>query len=178
MRKSGRLFIQMAVALAAAGSIHTAVAADAVPESIRACAQVKDATTRLRCFDRAVMELGVPVAAGAGSTPSAAASVAVAAPALTPEESFGAKGTLKVQQQHKAEEPPPLKQLTSNIKAVRTGPSGEYIVTLENGQVWRQLSAQPMQMRVGQPVTLKPMSMGSFWMADVSGRGSRVKRLQ
>jgi hypothetical protein len=171
MTNRGRDAIRAAIALAALCLGSTVSGADALPESIRACAGIGNATQRLECFDRAVAGLGMPVATAAGAA-------AVAAPVLTPEQQFGAKGELKEKQQPKPAEPPPLEKLASTVKSVRTGPSGEFIVTLENGQVWRQSMAAPMQLRVGDTVTIKPMSFGSYWMTDATGRGSRVKRTQ
>ena len=84
---------------------------------------------------------------------------------------------MKAKQQPKVEEPT-LEQLTAEVKAIRRGPNGELILTLDHGQVWRQLSAQPMLVKTGDRVTIKSMTFNSFWMTDPSGRGSRVKRVQ
>lgn len=167
--------IAVAIVLACAGA--PALAAESLPESLRKCAAVADAAQRLQCYDRAVTALGAPVAAGATLAPAAATAVVPAAPAPTPEQKFGARGEVKAKQQPKVEEPT-LEQLTAEVKAIRRGPNGELILTLDNGQVWRQLSAQPMLVKTGDRVTIKSMTFNSFWMTDPSGRGSRVKRVQ
>lgn len=165
---------RLAVAIVLACTGASLQAAGGVPESLRKCAGIADASERLQCYDRAMASLGAPVVSGAAVVPSAAVA---AAPVLTPEEKFGARGEVKAKQQPKAEEPT-LERLTATVKALRRGPNGELVVTLENGQVWRQLSAQPMMIKVGESVSIRPMTFNSFWMVDASGRGSRVKRIQ
>lgn len=193
---------QAAVALGALVAGAAACAADAVPESIRQCATFTEPARRLACLDAALQQLGVPVAAApasavpavspagaagataatgataaAGTTAAAGAAAMPTGPALTPEQKFGATGELKQKQEPKPQEPV-LEQLTANIREVRQGASGHYVVTLDNGQVWRQVTPADMMMRPGESVTIKPRTLGSFWLIDASGRGSRFKRIQ
>lgn len=182
--------------------------AEVVPDSLRRCADLAEPARRLACLDAALQQLGVPIATAAdraatGTTTGAAATVAPATaaptaaapaatvaaaaaagaaaapvtPTLTPEQKFGATGELKLKQEPKPAEPA-LEQLTANISEVRQAPGGNYVVRLDNGQVWRQVTPADMMMRVGEPVTIKPRALGSFWLIDASGRGSRFKRIQ
>lgn len=193
MTTPARILLYTAFALPVISAGPFAAAAEAVPDSFRQCAGISDPAHRLACFDDAMKKLGVPVAAtpatvaspavpataaAAGATAAVTAAPAPApAPVLTPEEKFGATGELKKKQEPKPAEPE-LDELTANIREVRQTASGNYVVTLDNGQVWRQVTPAPMMMKTGEPVTIKPRALGSFWMIDASGRGSRVKRIQ
>lgn len=172
------------------GLAFAATAHDVVPDAIRKCAGIGEAAARLECYDRAVATGTTVPAAGASeaavpppdvtrnAAPTGApAATAGAAAVLSPEEKFGVTGELKRAKEPKPEEPA-LEQLVGKVKALRKAPSGEYVVTLENGQVWRQLTAATMMIKPGDQVTIKPRSMGSYWMTDPTGRGSRVKRIQ
>jgi len=178
----------LACVLAANVLPATQAAAETLPGSIRACAAVADPTDRLACFDRAVAAAGAPTAAVPAAAPAthaaaattATASTTVAAPALTPEQQFGASPELQRQKQPQTDpaKPKPLDKLTAAVTAVRSLSTGVMILTLDNGQVWRQVEPAVMQVKPGDPVTIKPASFGSFWMMDPSGRGCRVKRTQ
>ena len=50
-------------------------------------------------------------------------------------------------------------------------------VTLDNGQVWRQLDNRPMHLKTGEAVVVREASLGSFLLEKQSGsRSIRVKR--
>lgn len=180
---------QTAIVLTACVFAPMVCAAEAVPASLRQCVTIADPAGRLACFDAALQQLGVTAGAAtqgstaasaavtAGSVAAAGTVAATAAPALTPEQKFGATGELKQKQEPKPEEPL-LEQLTAIIKDVRQAPDGRYVVTLDNGQVWRQITPADMLMKAGEPVTIHPRTLGSFWLVDASGRGSRFKRIQ
>lgn len=78
------------------------------------------------------------------------------------------------------------KKETVTLKAIafRKSPRGIIIVTLENGQIWQQLSADPGRPRLPRKesmtkVTLRRASMGSYFMRIGDVRPAiRVKRLK
>lgn len=190
MTTTAKFLLQTSIALTAIPLGPVAFGAEEVPASIRQCATVVEDERRLTCFDEAMKHLDLLVAAGTaesttvpattaavGTAAAAGTVAAVDAPTLTPEQKFGATGELKQKQDPRPAEPT-LEQLTANIKDVRQTSAGHYVVTLDNGQVWRQVTPAPMMMKAGEPVTIKPRALGSFWMVDASGRGSRVKRIQ
>jgi len=195
MEKKNRSQLLVASVLATCGFAPSATANEAAFDSLLRCAAIVEPRERLACFDRAVASLGSTYVASATQTSATAsalgsvtdtstASAAVAggtaqagAPTLHPEQKFGATGELKKRQEPTPEEPA-LEQLTSSVSAVRKTPAGELVVTLANGQVWRQVTPATMMLKAGDSVTIKPRSMGSFWMTDPTGRGSRVKRIK
>jgi hypothetical protein len=195
MEKKNPSLLFVASALATCGFVPKVTANEAAFDSIRRCAAIMEPTERLACFDRAVASLGsthfapatqtsaTPSTLGSAtdtatvSDPVAGRTATTVAPTLPTEQKFGATGALRTRQEPTPKEPA-LEQLTSGVSAVRKTPAGELVVTLANGQVWRQVTPSTMMLKAGDSVTIKPRSMGSFWMTDPTGRGSRVKRIQ
>ena len=56
--------------------------------------------------------------------------------------------------------------------------SKKLTITLENGQVWRQVDSKTIRLGVGDAVVLRSKSLGSFMLSkEGSNRSIRVKRL-
>jgi len=177
--------------------LGSATAADALPPSLRACMKEADATHRLACFDRESATLAgesAPVAKQAAPAPAASASAASATPAAaaatvgaaaattqSATDRFGYKGNIareELDKQKAAEEASGA--LTSRVTAIATQPNGGLVVTLENGQVWQQKTAdRGMHIKVGDQVTIKHALMGSFLLTSDTVKGSmRVSRVK
>jgi len=177
--------------------LGSATAADALPPSLRACMKEADATHRLACFDRESATLAgesAPVAKQAAPAPAASASAASATPAAaaatvgaaaattqSATDRFGYKGNIAREEldKQKAEEEA-SGALTSKVTAIATQPNGGLVVTLENGQVWQQKTAdRGMHIKVGDQVTIKHALMGSFLLTSDTVKGSmRVSRVK
>lgn len=70
-----------------------------------------------------------------------------------------------------------VSQLVAIATDVRESATRKLTVTLDNGQIWRQLDNQTMQLEVGEAVVIRKASLGSFLMEKQSGsRSIRVKR--
>ena len=183
--------------LVGVGFLGCATAADALPPSLRACMKEADATRRLACFDRESATLAgesAPVAKQAAPAPAASASAASATPAAaaatvgaaaattqSATDRFGYKGNIAREEldKQKAEEEA-SGALTSKVTAIATQPNGGLVVTLENGQVWQQKTAdRGMHIKVGDQVTIKHALMGSFLLTSDTVKGSmRVSRVK
>jgi hypothetical protein len=179
--------------------LGSATAADALPPSLRACMKETDATRRLACFDRESATLAgesAPVAKQAAPAPAASASAASATPAApaaaaatvgaaaatqSATDRFGYKGNIAREEidKQKAEEEA-SGALTANVTAIATPPNGGMVVTLDNGQVWQQKTAdRGMHIKVGDQVTIKHAMMGSFLLTSDTVKGSmRVSRVK
>ena len=71
-----------------------------------------------------------------------------------------------------------LTKIASYVSGLGQGASGLLIFTLENGQVWRQLSAADVVVaRVGDRATVSRGAFSSFWLELSSGRGCKVSRV-
>jgi hypothetical protein len=157
------------------------------------CAAIGNDSERLACYDRifrapAATAAASP-AAGAAATsvvaPSATSAVVpaaatVAAPAAsTPSDDFGLTEAAK-----RAREPEESRQkrpesISAAVARVARQPAGELVVTLENGQVWTQLQADPRaRVAVGDTVTIKTAALGSFLLVTTNRYATRVRRVK
>ena len=150
------------------------------PELLRCMAETVDAA-RLACFDREAARLAAtagPSAAAAVAAGSAGAGSTPNAPELTPEQRFGLRGevareTLEREKAAKQE----LDRLEAKVTAVTFGPTGDWVVTLDNGQLWAQVpSGMRFTIRAGDAVTISPAALGSYLLTVESGRSTRVRR--
>jgi hypothetical protein len=184
--------------LVGVGVFGCATAADALPPTLRACMKETDATRRLACFDRESATLAgdsAPVAqrtepapprpaASAPTAPaatSAATAGAAASTAQSATDKFGYKGTLAREDIDKKKETEEASgALTAKITQVAAQPQGGLIVTLDNGQVWQQKTADlGMHIKVGDQVTIKHAVLGSFLLTSDTAKGSmRVFRVK
>jgi hypothetical protein len=146
-------------------------AAQNVSDGLRACAAIGDGDQRLACYDREL--------ARALASTAAPATPAREPQRLTPEERFGMRGELaRVEKERSRVGDPDLNQLEAKIMRLEELPTGEQVVTLENGQVWQERTPGVLRAKVGDSVTIRSGSLGSFFMTGRSGRAARVSRLR
>jgi hypothetical protein len=137
--------------------------ASKIPPELRSCVGIERNTERLACFDR-----GVAVLLGAAG---------VTAPSV--ESSFGlVASTPRVDAARDAEVAEDLKKVAGKVTAVATANDGSAVVTLDNGQVWRQLSGGQLLLKVGDQVEINRAALGSFQMKVPTGRTGKVKRVR
>ncbi|WP_051215768.1 hypothetical protein [Ferrimonas futtsuensis] len=134
---------------------------DKAAEAVVNCASQTDKLDRLVCFD----QLGKPVRAG---TPTKPAAPQAASPDAT-DERFGLSDK-------RPEEPEAIEAAVSKLQQ---DPYGKFIVTLDNGQVWKQIDSKRFRLKKDKPITIKKASLGSFMLSqEGSSKSARVKRLQ
>lgn len=142
-------------------------AAQAPAPEILACMELADAPARLACFDRELAPFArarrdAPAVPPAAMPPPAAPPPAVPPPAQPPppESAFG-------QEQLKPEDRPvpqaEASTLHARIASHRRGGQGTYLVTLDNGQVWRHEEGSRVDsLKVGAAVTISRAALGSY----------------
>jgi hypothetical protein len=174
-----------AVCVALAVFSATALSADSLSQVDRIvnCAVFNDAPERLACFDREVEALARArlAAPAAVASPSLAVPVPMASaprvpgpvmtvpavPAVAPGSTFGQE-QLSAKRQPVA--PDAEQVLHGRITALRSGGSVIFLVTLDNGQVWRhENSVQGAYLRVGDAITIGKGALGSYRMTRDAG---------
>lgn len=156
-------------------SIFGAVALLAATSAVQAaeshrCAKVFEDAERLSCYDSAY---GKPV-------PQAPVAAAVAAPKPVPVPEPVRPAVQKPVAEKPAkpakEDKPESVRVTSTITALDRFRDGRFRVTLQNGEVWSQSEPDSrFEVRVGEEVTIRPASLGSF-LLDAKNGTTRVKR--
>ena len=175
------------LSVAALSSLAVSAAfAQSLPPSVAACTSEKDSLARLVCFDREVAKYTQP-AARVAPTPSAPALAAPAAPAVaaTPPPSASPKhddfGSNPIVERKRDEGKPVEDRAPTEMRAVvsklSTKPYGEYVLTLDNGQVWEQLEhSETFLIKAGDGIVIKKAKLGSFLLTVDSGATTRVRR--
>ena len=82
-------------------------------------------------------------------------------------------------QASRIEQPASIDSLTGRVVGLSLGENGRVVVTLDNGQVWRQLMAgEDLNLKLGDTVRLSRGIVGSYFMKVPSGRTCKVNRLR
>jgi hypothetical protein len=162
------------VVSAAVIAFSCSAAAEGANEALLTCANEKDDARRLRCFDAVVADLRRAPAAPAASVAATPSAPAVApAATISREEKFGARGDLD---KEKREE---LKEITGKVTELGARPHGELVITLDNGQVWAERTANSkVKVKVGDTVKIESGALGSFTLIAPNGRSSKVARVR
>ena len=125
---------------------------------VAACIKLAAAEARLACYDSRVAELlpGAPAA-------RAPANAAVApAPVVTaPLQSRGDGQGRREERAARPEEAAAANEIVSRVKELRETVPNAYLITLENGQVWRQMQPKQYPLRPGLQVRIYGTRWGS-----------------
>jgi len=155
-----RIFVLISITL-------LAQLASAKETSLFECRKIKDIEERVVCYDTIVDAL-FPVAS-------------TDAPDNTVPSSNSLFGKNAAETNRIVEETLAIKkidQLTATVTSVTKNAYKKLTITLDNGQVWRQLDNDPLPLRKGETVVIRSAKLGSFLLRKESGSGSiRVNRL-
>lgn len=127
-----------------------------LPAELLQCRSETDDVRRLACFDREI----------ARSLPSA-------------EQRFGYRGEVARESiEREKAATPTLERLQGKVESITGTPNGDWVATLDNGQVWAQVpTGTRFGLRVGDAVVITPGALGSFLLRKESGSASvRVRR--
>lgn len=147
-----------------AGLLASSAAAAQI-ENFKACASISDGKQRLECYDSALAavdaEAATRIAEQRRAAEIAAAKAAEEAKARKEQErlaAFGASGAAM------ADGEEAVSEISASVVQLGEGISG-YVVTLDNGQVWRQTEARTLPpVRIGDTVTIRKGMIGGYRM--------------
>lgn len=162
-----------------------------------ACVAIADDAARLACYDRAlgrggstkppatpaassaarVAPAAAPAAAAVAASPAPAPAAAPAAvQASDPVAEFGLTETAKrAKTPSKPAEP---QSISARVVSLSWRKYGEFVVTLDNGQVWEQIEPMPAAaIRIGDPVTVKKALLGSYTLVTAGKVPTKVRRI-
>ena len=151
-------------------AIGAAQASEESDAALRACRAESDDARRLACYDRVADRAQAIVAPTADVAPAV----------LTAEEKFGRKGTMTRDEADRKEvEARALGELQAKVTEIWTRSDGLMVVTLDNGQEWKQNRPDSFfRLRTGDTVKIQPAAMSSFLMSGPSKRSTRVTRVK
>lgn len=141
-----------------------------LPPEFAACSRIQKNGERLACYDRAVAYLSQPPEQQT-TAPSA-------------ETSFGLQADVSKAPARAAEsagddESAEVSSVTARVAEVTSERDGKKVVTLDNGQTWRELTGSTYSaLKAGDEVTISRAALGSFMMSVPNGRPVRVRRVK
>jgi hypothetical protein len=194
------------IAALCAGTIVGGSSAAAVGVDPATCRAIPDAAQRLACYDQATAPVASPappplaptVPPGPKASPQALApppgppppparvsaplpaAAPVPAPSATQLDQFGLDERQLIES-GRAEKSPALalKSVTGRITQVGFRANGEFVVTLDNGQVWEQTEADPLALvRAGDRIEIRRAVLGSFLLVAANHENTRVRRVR
>jgi len=185
------LVITIGTAVASAVALDTAAAEtrESLEVDVGACVELDSPEERFACYERSVEAArrgqGDSEPASAEPSRSAGASVSVSRPPaavgaspssraaneaavvereipLRAESDFGMRPARQREETERQE-------LRSTIAALRETVPNTFLITLENGQVWRQMEAKRYRLEIGDSVRVYPSRSGGSYRLSVEG---------
>ena len=149
----------------------------AADDALSECRQIEDIEERVTCYDGVVDSRYFDESSERDATDSPSSTTESRA-VPDAQSLFGTddaearqivESTLAIEQ---------IQQIKATISNVRESASEKLIVTLDNGQVWRQLDSKTLHLKSGDAVVVRKASLSSFLLEKESGsRSIRVKRV-
>jgi hypothetical protein len=185
--RAGCRFAALLLVTCIQGHAFAGTAGDPVADLSR-CAATADRDERLACYDglasRYAQPNRKPTAAAptaalpspqpaTPATPAVAAPAAAKVPAVEPKAEFG----LSVAQLRKEPDAPVKPQsIDGVVTGFGTSSLGRPVVRLDNSQSW-ELSESDLLLSVGDKVTIRRATMGSFLLTTPTKRVHRARRI-
>ena len=153
------------------------------------CREIAAELDRLACFDRTtgMAAEAAPTAALEQEASRDLQAVAQASPQtpLSGDNSFGAEDLIKTQRSKDDKKDASSKSLRAKLISLGFTNSGKYVITLDNGQVWRQIQGDTARLSLpsidgnGIPIIIRKGALGSHRLRTLSSKRTiRVERLQ
>ena len=153
------------------------VSADAMSTKLLSCSAIDAPLERLACFDKIVTGLSTSVTAP-GPAAEAMQEPLPVATASQLESTDSAAGNQQFGQEHWESQREGM-QLEARVSAAYKNAYGKWVVTLDNGQVWKQLRSETIRISVDDNVLIERGLMNSFFFRlndnDRQIKFSRVK---
>ena len=165
--------------------LFLAPSAFAAEQALTECRQIEDIEERVACYDNVVDSQSSIDADEMNSDDMDSGNVETVPAAETTEpraipDAQSLFGTNDAEAKRIVEASLDIEQIDQIVAAVtdvRQSATRKLTVTLDNGQVWRQLDSRPMRLSAGEAVIIRKASLGSFLMEKQSGgRSIRVRR--
>jgi small-conductance mechanosensitive channel len=156
---------------------NTAIAEEAsLTDRVQGCVKITQDTARLACFDQLIMKhnnQSIDLAVTQLATPRVDSEVTE----LTAQQidSFSKEQVKKTAEESAKE----INSITLTISKLSKTPYGQWKITFENGQKWKQKDNDKLSLKTGQRVILTKGSLKSvFLQKENTAKRIKVKRLK
>lgn len=159
-------------------SISTAYADEVNLQALQACTFVENDFNRLLCYDNIMAGKSLSKPSTKKTLKPSGESVSVAPTATTAvEEQIVKTKNEDFGLEHKEITKDNDDELTATVTSVEEAPYGELIITLDNGQQWRQIGSDRMRLNTNDIVIIERGMFNSFLLKKQGkSRSIRVKR--
>ena len=157
-----------------------------LPTDLIDCRTLSSAVERLDCYDQAIDAHAASPSQAAGPrtaenpapvAPTAAvAATAASEPVLTQEDLFGQGETEIRKSVQETTDTKEIERIETTVVEVHKTASGKAVITLDNGQVWKQSGSSRTHLSVNDKVTIRRRSFGSYTLFNKKN-SIRVKRI-
>lgn len=159
-----------------------AMAQDTLPSRLGACLRITGLLQRLACYDEVAHSVSPAPATRATPAQRPGANTALVPPAAPPSVSAAPSGLGSERLPRTASSAPRgAQELIAGVSSISYDARGRFTVTLDNGQVWRQLEGDTAVLTGARKSTVR-ISRGALGSYDLNivGRNAsyRVLRLQ
>ena len=177
-----KLFVPASVAILSVAKIAGGAE---LPTELIDCRALTSSVARLDCYDQLVDEHAASPNQAverrmtddpAPVVPAAAAATAASEAKLSQEDLFGKGETELRKSVQEATDTKEIDRIEAIIVEVRKSASGKAIITLDNGQVWKQSDSSRTHLSVNDKVTIRRRSFGSHTLYNKK-TSIRVKRI-
>jgi hypothetical protein len=182
-----KLFVTASVlALSVAQAAGGAELADA----LIACRALASAIARVDCYDQladeqtAVTNQAMQTGTVERAAPTAAATETAATATVEPtgdasQEALFGKNEAEVRKSaRESAGTTEIDQMEAQVSEVRKSATGKAVITLDNGQVWKQIDSSRLRLSSDDQVTIRRASLGSFMLYKTGSKSlMRVKRI-
>ncbi|KVX00174.1 hypothetical protein [Shewanella frigidimarina] len=148
-----------------------------IGQQLSICAAETDKSVRLTCYD-ALAVIAIPKAKMMETTTADVVKIEASSTTVAPVidshvEGINMFGLIKKSQNKQ------IDKIYLEVFAVKKGPYGELIITLINGQVWKQISPEHYRVAKGQRIFITAGALNSFLLgSDDRNSTTRVRRLK
>jgi len=156
-----RAGIAIAAAIAGGVGIQTALAQDAggVTVEVSECVSLQAPEERFACYERHV-DAAVQQSPAAALPSEPGGRVEPAAPPGAPGAAPAAAAASATPPRGESTEP---EEIVATVTALRQTVPNSHVITLDNGQIWRQTYAEWYPLQPGQRVRLRPSKWGGVF---------------
>ncbi len=157
--------------------------AETLADAMEKCSQVSNSLKRLVCFDklvqrsRGMQDVELPTMVQRSQTRPTTAPATAPQPSLQAAPQQSRESTFGFEQQIDEERREEFNSIRALVAKVDENALKRMVITLDNGQVWRQMESGSVRLKAGDEVIVERGLLGSFHLkrAD-SKRRIRVKR--
>ena len=152
------------------------LAGSALETALRGCMTISNDPSRLSCFDEVMSEH--LTAAGRDTAEAVVPAIEDAEPGIS-KEPVAATGDDTFGKEHWVKSEDELASIESRVERVAKSSLGNLVITLANGQVWKQTNVKRFQVREGDTVVIGRGSFNSFFLkVKDESRLERFHRIQ